>query len=181
MIENFILQKTIFETFDIINKFVNKKIEDQNKFVTNKKKKKYARIELSHSSLENSLNTHLKTINNWSKNVSFNDINEAKSLLSIYIHLDFFLTPIKRRLENEEGIKVALEELFQRSENHIIVLGQPGAGKTTSMKYLCQKLMFDGDFDIADLNFPIFIRLRDFDDKKNIKVFGSSMILSIVN
>lgn len=52
-----------------------------------------------------------------------------------------------------------------------IVLGKPGAGKTTYLKYLTL-MMFDQDIEIEERRLPIFITLREWaDEKKPLKDF----------
>jgi predicted NACHT family NTPase len=48
-------------------------------------------------------------------------------------------------------------------------MGQPGAGKTTSMKFLCSRLLNDEKFYPGRFNFPIVIRLRDLNAEKITK------------
>lgn len=66
-------------------------------------------------------------------------------------------------MEIEEKIDTTpLKNIFNISNNHIILLGQPGAGKTTSMKFLCNSILYDEEFYPEKFKLPILIRLRDF-------------------
>lgn len=63
----------------------------------------------------------------------------------------------------EDGIKVA------NREQRLIVLGKPGAGKTTFLKWLALGAI-DGRFDTPRI--PIFVSLKDWSDsKKNLITF----------
>lgn len=63
----------------------------------------------------------------------------------------------------EDGIKVA------NREQRLIVLGKPGAGKTTFLKWIALGAI-DGRFDSPRI--PIFISLKDWSDsKKNLSTF----------
>lgn len=61
----------------------------------------------------------------------------------------------------------------------MVILGNPGAGKTTSMKFICHKLLYDEEFLKGTLNIPIVIRLRDlkvstsFQDSKEVEYVES--------
>jgi len=65
-------------------------------------------------------------------------------------------------MDARESIQsIALAKLFDEDPRHFILLGQPGAGKTTSMKYLCQLLLHDEQFHPERFSFPILIRCRE--------------------
>jgi hypothetical protein len=59
----------------------------------------------------------------------------------------------------------------------VILLGHPGAGKTTSMKYLCQHLFHNEVFPPERFSFPVLIKLRDLHDSK---LSPSSMIVDTI-
>lgn len=106
------------------------------------------------------LELHLKEINGWSGRVSFADMRSSKGLLSIYIELDTFLMPLRTHIDQTERNNVIpLEEALFANSNHSVVLGQPGAGKTTSMKKLCMNY-FSGQ-SLHGYNFPIVLNLRE--------------------
>ncbi|MGB9119526.1 MAG: NACHT domain-containing protein, partial [Candidatus Angelobacter sp.] len=53
------------------------------------------------------------------------------------------------------------------SAAHLVILGQPGAGKTTSIKHLCQQVMSDTNI-CPNQNFPLLIRLRDLNNSSTL-------------
>ncbi|WP_461589764.1 NACHT domain-containing protein, partial [Winogradskyella sp.] len=55
-----------------------------------------------------------------------------------------------------------LISVIGNESNHLAILGQPGAGKTTSMKYICQSIFFDEEFYNGKFKYPILIKLREF-------------------
>ena len=57
--------------------------------------------------------------------------------------------------------------MFDDGTSHFILLGGPGAGKTTSMKYLCQALFYDESFYSERFSFPILVKFRDLNNIKN--------------
>jgi hypothetical protein len=61
-----------------------------------------------------------------------------------------------------------------RSQNNIVLIGGPGAGKTTTIKYICQQLLTDENFLGPEITFPFLIRLREDEVLRNkeIPIFG---------
>ncbi|MEM7374397.1 MAG: NACHT domain-containing protein [Bacteroidota bacterium] len=120
-------------------------------------------IAIPRTAFKESIDFHLHTINKWSEGIKFRDATNEKSTANIYIHLNFFLTPA--RLQFEKSIaneQIPFQNLINTTEGHLVILGQPGAGKTTTMKKLIQDVLrltvhqHGHTFD-----FPIVIRLRE--------------------
>jgi predicted NACHT family NTPase len=106
------------------------------------------------------LKLHLTKVFNWSKEISFKDLNKSKAISKIYIDLDLYLTPTRQNLikDFDKVDKTKLSELIEENESHIMILGHPGAGKTTSMQHLCQSILKKG---IRKYEVPLLIRLRE--------------------
>jgi NACHT domain len=112
--------------------------------------------------LESSLDLHLRFVKNWSGAVSFSDLKKARRISEIFIDLDLYVYPRRMRIKTDERIQsIPLKDIFEESENHFVLLGQPGAGKTTSMKHICQLLLRDQDFQADRISFPLLIKFRD--------------------
>ena len=122
------------------------------------------KIGISREDIEESINFHLQLIRNWSGEVSFNDLKRAKRTADIFIEPDLFEYPRRLRTHPIEVVQqVPLRNIFEYSQaNHFVLLGSPGSGKTTSMKYLCQCLLYQEDFLNDRFSFPILIQCRDF-------------------
>lgn len=113
----------------------------------------------SEKDLENSLNHHLNIIQNWSEQISFKDAHTYKFTNQVYVELDLYLTPLKLHLDQSERCRtMSIRDVISR-HRHSIILGQPGAGKTTSMKRLCQICLFEPE--LTPGNFPLYFSLRD--------------------
>lgn len=152
MIGEYIIKKALDASLDIAKKVLR---ESKTKLLTTR------------DELEQSILIHLKSVKNWSGEVSFSDLKQPKRTTEIYIELDLYVYPIHRRMSREEQIEnVPLLIILEGSHNHFVLLGQPGAGKTTSMKYLCQKLFYSDDFHAERFSMPILIRLRDLNNAK---------------
>jgi len=72
--------------------------------------------------------------------------------------------------KNPSREKILLKDILEKTNRHLVFLGQPGAGKTTSMKYVCVNLITEEEFCKDIFSFPILIRLRDL----NKKIINSS-------
>lgn len=130
---------------------------------TNKIKNSNFRLKASKAEIEASINQHLRTVKNWSGEITFKDIKTSKQVSEIFIPLDLYVYPQRIKIDLDETIKITpLLEIFKKEKNHLAILGQPGAGKTTSMKYICQAIFFDEEFFPTLFNYPILIKLREF-------------------
>jgi energy-coupling factor transporter ATP-binding protein EcfA2 len=123
------------------------------------------KLVITRDELEQSLNLHLIEVETWSTEVSFSDLKKAKYLSDIFIELDLFVYPRRIRIDTREFIQsIPLKTIFDNSKGHFILLGQPGAGKTTSMKYLCQLLLHDKEYYPDRFSFPVLIKLRELNN-----------------
>jgi hypothetical protein len=112
--------------------------------------------------IEESLNQHLRYVRNWSSEISFTDLKKAKDTTDVFIDLNLYIYPRRVRIEPDEKIpSVPLRSIFEDGVGHVVLLGQPGAGKTTSLKHLCQCLFLDDHFPSDRFSFPLLIKFRD--------------------
>src|ERR1017187_2936158 len=121
----------------------------------------------SPESLEAALQHHIREVKNWSGEISFSDLKSAKRTAEVFVPLDLMLQPRRLRIDSKEQSEIQpLEQVLADTNAHIIILGQPGAGKTTSMKHLCHRLMTDESF-LPQIHCPIVIRLRELSTRYN--------------
>jgi predicted NACHT family NTPase len=117
--------------------------------------------------VESSLFNHIREVKNWAGEVTFKDLRAAKNIQDVYVELDFFLFPRRNRISEDEEIgQVAITKIFQHTEKHVVILGQPGAGKTTSMKYFCRSVLFEENFYQENFHYPLLIRLREINNSQ---------------
>lgn len=160
MIEEYALRKLIDTSIDIAKSIL---------------KESDGVLSVSREAIEESINLHCKAVNNWSKEVLFSDLVKAKGTSNIFIDLNLFVYPRRLRIRTSQQIDtIPLRSIFD-SGNHFILLGQPGAGKTTSMKYFCQRLFRDEDFLGDRFSLPIVIRLHDLNNADSST--GSTLII----
>jgi predicted NACHT family NTPase len=119
--------------------------------------------------LESALNTHIIYAYNWSKNIKFKELLKAKNTNSLYIDLDVQLSAKSNKAKKspvEESYTIY--EIINQCDSQIVMLGDPGAGKTTTTKNLCQKLICEDLPELSNYKFPILIELRDLKEKEGI-------------
>lgn len=144
-------------------------------FKTLKKK-----LKTDKTDFENCLGEHLQTIINWSSEINFEGLQKTKSLTQTYIDLDILLTPKKYQYhENESTKKIKLKELFEGFSQNVILLGQPGAGKTTSVKKICNEILFPTKFTNAKFDYVLLIRVSELSLHNDYSIFRK--IFSIFN
>ena len=159
----------------LLNGFEN--IEDSNEAHNIKiLEEKEVDFSISISDIKLSISQHLKLIDNWSKSIRFRDMSDGKSLSKTYIDLDFHLIPNYINLnENNERYKTNIVDLVKKSSQHIVILGQPGAGKTTTLKKLVHSFVYS-DTNLK-YNFPVLIRLRNINNN-SISPNGENIIIN---
>jgi hypothetical protein len=119
----------------------------------------------SQERLETAVAEHQKEIKNWSEEISFKDLLRPKVTSEVFVPLDIYLLPRRQRFsDSEELLSAPLSSIFGDSAvTHLVILGQPGAGKTTAVKHMCQQMLTGSEiFPLQD--FPLLIRLRDLNN-----------------
>ncbi|MBA4239768.1 MAG: signal transduction protein [Sphingobacteriaceae bacterium] len=125
------------------------------------------KLDTTNINIDQALSQHIQSVKNWSNEITFKDLKVAKQTTNVFIPLDLFIYPLRIRMDIREKIEIIpLLDIFKRETHHIAILGQPGAGKTTSMKFFCQSIFFDEKFYPEQFNYPLLIKLRDFNRKK---------------
>src|SRR5207244_4517132 len=92
--------------------------------------------------LVDSLMAEIEKTLRWGRRVTFLDAKQTKTLDAIYILLDIYMYPRRiRATETESPTTIPFDQLLSISDSHCVLLGQAGAGKTTSMKRLATALL----------------------------------------
>lgn len=146
----------------ILYTWLSKKILD-NLFSVFKKelKEKHTSVVSNLTDLELSLNNHLKQVEIWTSEISFKELSRPKPMAGSFIELESYLAVRRKFLETQASERQNLLQFISENLNrNIIILGQPGAGKTTSIKKICQNLLHRENY-LKDINFPILIRLKE--------------------
>jgi energy-coupling factor transporter ATP-binding protein EcfA2 len=128
------------------------------------------RVDVSSSQerLEAAIGEHQREVKSWSEEISFKDLLKPKATSEVFVPLDIYLLPRRQRFSAQETLSCAPMSSILESEDvaHLVILGQPGAGKTTAVKHLCQQ-MLKGDETSPLQDFPLLIRLRDMNNAKS--------------
>jgi hypothetical protein len=116
------------------------------------------------SEVEAAIAHHLSFVDAWSCQVPFPASPGGRALSDVFVHLPLSLVPKRQRLERSALLSGDTTDLF-RSSDHAVILGDPGAGKSTVVKRICQQLIHEEPTHGADrCSFPIVLRCRDIGD-----------------
>lgn len=163
--------KLLTNLADIATKILGDRITEYNKSLASGKKPNEkpaitGRIAVSVGDLKAGIDEHLKHVEHWSSSAKFADLKEAKSISQIYVDLDTYLMPVRTHLsQREREQKRPLLESVAKSNGHVVILGQVGAGKTTSVKRLCASFFLKDFGSPITQKFPLLIRLRELPAK----------------
>jgi hypothetical protein len=132
------------------------------------------KTEIKSSDHSEALARHLTSIVNWASQISFRDLRGSRILEESFVDLDLELgcLPTRRRSRPEGKRKVS--DLLREHRNFMI-LGDPGAGKTTSLKRIAMGLI-ENPADRHSGDYPILVRLRDISSSSSL----SGSILDIL-
>lgn len=112
------------------------------------------------------IKSQVTAVKDWSEKVQFHDLPQAKKTSRIFVNLDTYLTPSNTHIDAvEKNERTELLKAVKASDRGSVILGPPGAGKTTSMKKLC--LSFFTNASKMPGGFPILIRARDLREKRS--------------
>ncbi len=111
--------------------------------------------------IETLLKNHYIQIYNWCMNIEFFGLSKPQKTDLYTVELSM-TTNIKRISGAKKYENLISEEYILNSNENILVLGDPGSGKTTCLKRITQKILFPSTMDFQfDRKFPILIRLKD--------------------
>jgi len=109
--------------------------------------------------IEKALDDHQREILRWADEVSFSDTTLGRRLSDVFVPLNVYLSRRRNRFDDSDLAEMSLEDALAFDKSSCIVLGQPGAGKTTAVKHLCQRFFADTDY-LSSFQVLIRIELR---------------------
>jgi predicted NACHT family NTPase len=116
--------------------------------------------------LLNALYEHSIFVIKSTQNIFFKDLGGSRKISDVYIDLHIELQAKRLRFSDQKQAKSSIEEILLNTSTHLVILGGPGAGKTTTIKHICQMLL-NNEITI-NYKFPILINLRDITDAESI-------------
>lgn len=159
----------------IVDGFISKAIDKFIESIPKVVREVNLKLTSTKQDIETSITAHLQSVKNWAEEITFLDTKKSKVTNNVYVDLDLYIYPRRVRMFEDEEIEIKpFNHIINNEEDHILLLGQPGSGKTTSMKYVCNQLFYNGD-NLKNYKLPIVIKLREFNTihrKENNFVFG---------
>lgn len=133
-------------------------------------------------SASKSLNRHIEDALRWSETIQFYGMSQAEDVESLTIELQLDTVPRKFRGINTKTSKITELSLLT-DDNNYLLLGDPGSGKTTTIKRLVRFILLEEPVSPSDLwQYPIVIRLREIEEVEPLEailagIFGLSFEL----
>jgi predicted NACHT family NTPase len=112
------------------------------------------------------LRLHLIEAASWSEHVQLFGAAEPLDTDTVTVRLRL-LTGARKLSANEDRPERTEEDLVVERA-HFLVLGQPGAGKTTTLKRITRKLLFEEPARGESYDYPLVLRLREIPDKVSL-------------
>lgn len=110
--------------------------------------------------LQRDLSSHLVWVSNWSQQVQIFGMNKPLDTEDSTISLDISTSPRKFQGHSLSHSLISEDDLLS-SREHYIILGDPGAGKTTTLKRLARKLLTSCPNSSKDIwQYPIVVLFR---------------------
>lgn len=152
----------------LVVEFITDKVFDQ--IIENLKgslKEAGFKIEHRRNNLQKSLLEHNQLLIQWMNFINFKELRSPQSLTSVYVDLDIQLTPRRWLPEGDISEKYKISEIINR-DFHLVILGDVGAGKTTTLQHICKRAIDPKDETFISNSFPLLIRLRNLDRSERI-------------
>lgn len=110
--------------------------------------------------MDKAISDHQAEVRAWAAEVSFSETPLGRRLSDIFIPLNIYPSRRRSQYDSEALPNLDLEDALAADKRCCIVFGQPGAGKTTALKHLCQRFFDDPAF-LPNNQVLIRIHLRD--------------------
>ena len=115
--------------------------------------------EVNSSGVTKAVQRHLRMISKWASEISFHDLRGSKRLRDSFVDLDLYLGPAVDKSQPEWNERSKVSDL-SAVPGHLVLLGDPGSGKTTSLKRSAVSLLSETDLGKPD-RLVLLVRLRE--------------------
>jgi hypothetical protein len=110
--------------------------------------------------IDKAISDHQAEVRTWAAGISFSETPLGRKLSDIFVPLNIYVSKRRNQYDHEPIPDVDLEDTLTHDRRSCIIFGQPGAGKTTALKHLCQRFFEDPKF-LPNYSVLIRIHLRD--------------------
>ena len=110
--------------------------------------------------IDKALSDHQLEVRKWAAEVSFSESPLGRRLSDIFVPLSIYDSRRRSSFEDASIPERDLEKTLAADKRCCIIFGQPGGGKTTALKHLCQRFYDDPSF-FPHYQLLIRIHLRD--------------------
>ena len=112
------------------------------------------------------LERNLSFTKRWSTEINLSDLLRPKSTSDVFVSLETYLIPVRMHVSKDERVnKKDLVGAIYKEDRHSVILGQPGAGKTTTIRKICLDFLANAEPEFFGKRFIILIRLRDLKER----------------
>lgn len=118
------------------------------------------KLNSSEENIEFAIETSLKKGAKWAVLNEGINLSQEKPLDEVFIDLDFYLTPREEHIDFHDTKEKIIDNVFNETDKHIVILGEAGAGKSTSMKMIAKKMLTKEDY-LDDYKFPLIVQFRE--------------------
>ena len=128
--------------------------------------------------VDKAYSAHLNLVSHWASTVAFKDLRAPKYTLSIHTDLNYLSVPRSHYVDGEtEHGQTKIEEVLKSLTSNLVILGGPGAGKTTTLKIIAASYL-NGNWGFLEERFQgiVLVRLREIDKPED----NFSLIMSIL-
>ncbi|QEC75906.1 NACHT domain-containing protein [Mucilaginibacter ginsenosidivorax] len=142
--------------FEVIKAIANKAID---KTIDHVLKDNKTELKAILKNLPELFETHLIELINWSAETPFMDLHAHQNIELTTVELS--ISPAIQRYEKMWSTEEISENDLLKLNKNILLLGHPGAGKTTTVKRLILNYFLDG-YQNVEYDFPILLKFRKF-------------------
>lgn len=169
------LEKGLEKGLDIAADVFKEKLKQRNEELKSHGEDKLeAQLRAQPDNVMGALRSHMKILHQWCTVVGFADLKQPRKLGDSFVPLQTYVMPVRtHQNKNERTNRISLDQALAE-DGHCVLLGQPGAGKTTSLQKLVLDY-FEGGKALRRFNYPILVRLRDLSASDNLNPIISAI------